>query len=260
MELAGLLHVSLQGGEEDLGGVAEYNDSDRNREFLHINIKLYLLPRPLPRPGQAIGNNQDVDDKVRQSAEEAELGHRLEVLQERARQERSSGHNRPGFLGDGEPRETVVHQVAADHNVKNTSHDQLDDLSHVHYMPTQRGEAGRAAGVGDVNVGIPHAHFYAVFVLLVQTGDEDFSGVAAHHSREDNEEEAEVSAVEDGVRQSKDEHALRTEKRSWVVMDEAHIAVTGRASPDMRLLAHTALILHNIYNRKLTILQITMTT
>lgn len=237
VKLAGPLHVSLQGGEEDLGGVAEHDDANRNREFLHVDIKLHLLPGPFARPGEAVRDHEDVDDKVRQRAQEAELGHRLQVLEEGAGQERGRGHHRPGFLGDGKPGEAVVHQVTADHDVKNAGHDQLDDLGHVHDVPADSREAGRAAGVGDVHVGVPHAHLHAVLVLFVQTRYEDFAGVAAHHRREDNEEEAEVAAVEDGVRQAEDEHALRTDKRSWAVMEETHIAVTGRTSPGMKWLA-----------------------
>lgn len=171
VELAGFRHVSLQGGEEDLRGVAEHDDADGDGELLNVDVKLDLIPGPVACPGEAVGDHEDVNDEVREGAEQAEFGHGLQVLQERARQERDRGHHGPGFLGDGEPREAVDHQVSADHHVQDARHDQLDDLSHVHDVPAQRGEAGRAAGIGDVNVGVPHAHLPSVLVLLIQTRD-----------------------------------------------------------------------------------------
>lgn len=214
VELAGLLHVSLQRGQEDLRGVAEHDDADRNGKLLHVDVKLDLLPGPLSSPGEAVGNHHHVDDEVRHGAEQTELGHGLQVREEGARQERDGGHHRPGFLRNRKPREAVVHEVTADHHIEDARHDQLDYLSHVDHVATQGGEARGAAGVGDVHVRVPHPLLDAVLVLLVQTRDEDFAGVAAHHRREDNEEEAEVAAVEDGVRQAEDKHALRTERRS----------------------------------------------
>ena len=228
VELAGLLHVSLQRGQEDLGGVAEHDDADGNGEFLHVDVKLHFFPGPLSSPGEAVGNHHHVDDEVRQGAEQAELGHGLQVPEEGARQKRDRGHHRPSFLWNRKAWEAVVHEVTADHDVENARHDQLDNLSHVHNVATQRGETRGAAGVGDVHVWVPHSLFDSVLVFLIQTCDEDFAGVAAHHRRKNNEEKTEIAAVEDGVRQAEDEHALRTERRSWAVMDEAHIAVTGR--------------------------------
>lgn len=57
VELAGLLHVPLQRGQEDLRGVAEHDDADGDGELLDVDVELDLVPRPVSRPGQAVGDH-----------------------------------------------------------------------------------------------------------------------------------------------------------------------------------------------------------
>lgn len=184
VELLGVLHVPLQGRQKDLRGVAEDNDANGDGEFLHINVKLDFVPRPVACPGEAVGDHQDVDHKVGQRAEQAELGDCLEVLQERAGQEHGRGNDGPRLLGDRQVGEAVVHQVPTDHHIEDAGHDQFNDLSHVHNSASERGEAGRTARVGYVHVGVSHPDYLPILILFIKTGNKDFPSVAANHRSE----------------------------------------------------------------------------
>lgn len=199
VELAGLLHVPLQRGQEDLRGVAEDDDADGDGELLDVDVELDLVPRPVSRPRQTVGDDQDVDDKVRDGAEQAELGHGFEVLEEGARQKSGGGDDGPGPLGHGKGGEAVVHQVSAHDDVQNAGHHELNDLGYVDDVASQRGKARRAARVGNIHIRVSHSYQLAVFVLFVEASDEDFPRVAAHDRGEYNEEQSEISAVENGV-------------------------------------------------------------
>lgn len=137
---------------------------------------------------------------MREGAQQAELGHGLEVLEEGARQKCGGGDDGPRPLRHGQVRKAVVHQIAAHHHVQNAGHHELDDLRHVDDVAAQRGEPRRAARVGDVHIRVSHSYQLPVFVLFVEASDEDLSRVAAHDSSKYNEKQSEISAVEDGVR------------------------------------------------------------
>lgn len=93
------------------------------------------------------------------------------------------------------------------------------DLGYIHDMAAYSREARRAAGVGNVHVRVSDADHLSVLVLLVQTGDEDFPRVAAHHGGENNEKESEVSSVKNGIGQAENKHPLRAHKHAVKAQD-----------------------------------------
>lgn len=202
------MHVPLQGRQKDLRGVAEHDNPNGDGELLDIDVKFDLVPGPVSRPGEAVRNHQDVDDEVGHRAQQAELGDGFQVLEEGAGEESGGGDDGPRLLGNWHAGEAVVHEITTDHHVKDAGHHQLDDLGYIHDVTAQRRESGRAAGVGNVHVWVPHTDELPVFILLVQAGNEDFASVAADHSGENNEKESKVSSMQDGVGQTQNEHPL----------------------------------------------------
>ena len=129
---------------------------------------------------------------------EAEGGDVVEVFEEGAGQQQQPAHHhvRPGVnlaIGKGPDQE-----VAAQDDVEDAGHEQLDELGRVNDLATQPLAEHL---LGNLIVAEAHLVHLAEFVRLVEAVDEDLAGVAADVGDADHGQDGPVAAVVHGVRQ-----------------------------------------------------------
>ena len=75
MEFALVYQIALQGGQEDLRGVAEDDDAQRDGEGPYVDLDLHVGPVPLAGAREAVYKNDEVDEHVGHRTPEGQVGH-----------------------------------------------------------------------------------------------------------------------------------------------------------------------------------------
>ena len=192
VELCRVAHVALQRRQEDLRRVAEDDDAQRNGECEDVDAQRHLRPAPCGRLKKAVAHDHDVDDHVGHGAPEAERRDVMQVLEEGAGQEEDAADHHPGAGVDGAVGERADHQVAAEDDVEDARHEQLDQLRRVDdlgaYPPAE-------TFFGDGDVRVTNTNQLTLLVGDVQAIDQDLARVAADVSDADHGRDGPVASV-----------------------------------------------------------------
>ena len=123
MELGLVNHVSLQGWQKDLRGVAEHNDSQCDWKWEDVYAHGDLGLTPSVNVQTTVAEDDGVDHHVNDTIVKTEAADGLQIFQKGARQEEEArGHHvRPRV--DNSPRKRAHHQITAQNDVEDASHE-----------------------------------------------------------------------------------------------------------------------------------------
>ena len=220
VELGAIDHAALHGGHEDLRRVAEDDDAQRDGKRPDVDLELNLAEVPRVHARQAVDHYDGIDDEMHDGVAQAETRDELQAAYERARHHEHARDDRPRRVIEVGFREAADEQIAAQHQIENARHEQLDVLRHVDevgaHAVTPHVLGYVHVGLANAQASLAHRDEHAacahvaelVVTLVVQTVDENLARVAAHVGDEEHGEQGPVAAVCYRERKTHHEHAL----------------------------------------------------
>jgi len=97
-ELRGVLHVSLECREENVGSVGEDDDSKRDGKGLEVKGEGDFGETPVTDAAETVGNDDEIDEEMGHGAPETESRHGVEVSEECTRKKNHSAEHHPRAL------------------------------------------------------------------------------------------------------------------------------------------------------------------
>lgn len=206
VEFGAIDEVALERRQKYLRGIAEDDDAQGYRKVLHVHGPLDPGPAPVADVQEAVADDDDVDEEMGHRAPEAQDRDVVQGLEEAEGQEEDPDEHHPASGVDGAFGEDADHEVAADDDVEDASHEEFDDLGDVDGSRAQHWPEA-LLGYGDVRVANPHP-LAGRRVQLVQTFHQDLAGVAADVGYSNHGEDGPVTATQHGEGQRDYEHSL----------------------------------------------------
>jgi hypothetical protein len=100
LEFGRVLHVTLEGRQEDLRRVTEDDDAQRDGEVFEVESPFDLAPAPFRQFQKAVAEDDRVDKQVRHRAPKAQQRHHVQTLQEAEGKQQDTADHHPGACVD----------------------------------------------------------------------------------------------------------------------------------------------------------------